>query len=39
MNNKKEYKKLVELSKKRDLTPEELKLKNKLEKFILKSAL
>ncbi|WP_283393235.1 hypothetical protein, partial [Photobacterium phosphoreum] len=39
MNNKKEYKKLVELSKKRDLTTEELKLKNKLEKLILKSAL
>ena len=39
MNNKKEYKKLIELSKKRDLTTEELKLKNKLEKLILKSAL
>lgn len=39
MNNKKEYKKLLELSKTRDLTKEELKLKNKLEKLILKSAL
>ena len=39
MNNKKEYKKLIELSKTRNLTNEEIKLKNKLEKLILKSAL
>ena len=38
MINKKEYKKLFELSKTRNLKNEEIKLKNKLEKLILKSA-